>query len=333
MIDYLNKKGITLSIREYTMTALSYMALGLFSSLIIGLIIKTVGEQLSIDSFIDIGTFAMDEKIMGGAIGIAIAYGLKAPPLVLFSVLFAGAFGAELGGPAVSYVAAVFATEMGKLVYKLTRVDIIVTPLVTIFTGFYIGKLIGIPVGTFMIWFGEIINWSTTQRPIIMGVLVAVLMGWSLTAPISSVAIAFMLSLDGLAAGAATIGCSAQMIGFAIISYRDNGFGGFLAQGIGTSMLQISNILKKPIIIIPPTVAGAVLAPIGTVWLDLTSNTAGAGMGTSGLVGQIMTFESMGLSWNILWIILMLHIIAPAIISFLISVWFRNKEWIKDGDM
>src|SRR5690625_1416950 len=137
MVDYLNKKGITLSIREYTMTALSYMALGLFSSLIIGLIIKTVGEQLSIDSFIDIGTFAMDDKIMGGAIGIAIAYGLKAPPLVLFSVLFAGAFGAELGGPAVSYVAAVFATEMGKLVYKLTRVDIIVTPLVTIFTGFY----------------------------------------------------------------------------------------------------------------------------------------------------------------------------------------------------
>src|SRR5699024_11480647 len=148
---------------------LSYMALGLFSSLIIGLIIKTVGEQLSIDSFIDIGTFAMDDKIMGGAIGIAIAYGLKAPPLVLFSVLFAVAFGAELGGPAVSYVAAVFATELGKLDYKLTRVDIIVTPVVTIFTSFYLAKFIGIPVGTFMFWFVVIINLFTNHRSILMG--------------------------------------------------------------------------------------------------------------------------------------------------------------------
>src|SRR5690625_3848269 len=171
MVDYLNKKGITLSIREYTMTALSYMALGLFSSLIIGLIIKTVGEQLSIDSFLDIGNFALDGKIMCGAIGIAIAYGLSAPPLVLFSVLFAGAVGAELGGPAVSYVAAVFAREMGKLVYMLTRVDIIVTPLVTIFTGFYIGKFIGITVGTFMILFDEIINWLKNKRTLIMSIL------------------------------------------------------------------------------------------------------------------------------------------------------------------
>src|SRR5699024_2829881 len=162
MVDYLNKKGITLSIREYSMTALSYMALGLFSSLIIDLIFKTVGEQLSIDSFIDIGTFAMYDKIRDGAIGVAISYDLKSWTLVRLSVLFVGAFGAELGGPAVSYVAAIYATEMGKLVYKLTRVDIIVTPLVTIFTGFYIVKFIGIPVGTFMIWFGEIINWSTT---------------------------------------------------------------------------------------------------------------------------------------------------------------------------
>src|SRR5699024_9553049 len=163
-------------------------ALGLFSSLIIGLIIKTVGEQLSIDSFIDIGTFAMDDKIMGGAIGIAIAYGLKAPPLVLFSVLFADAFGAVLVGPAVSYVSSVFATVICKLVHKLNRVDIIVTSFVTLFTDFCIGKFLGFPVGSFMIWFGELINCSITQRPIIMSVLVAVLMGWSLTAQISSVA-------------------------------------------------------------------------------------------------------------------------------------------------
>src|SRR5690625_4308833 len=184
-----------------------------------------------------------------------------------------------------------------------------------------------------MIWFVEIINWSTTQRPFIMGILVAVLMGWALTAPISSVAIAFMLSLDGLAAGAAAIGCSAQMVGFAVSSYRDNGFGGFLAQAIGTSMLQVPNIIKNPSILIPPTVASIILAPIGTVWLKMTNNTAGAGMGTSGLVGQIMAFETMGFSMSVFWSVLILHIIAPALISLVIAEWFRYKGWIKAGDM
>ncbi|HLR74584.1 MAG TPA: PTS sugar transporter subunit IIC [Virgibacillus sp.] len=340
MKAFLQKKGVSLSARDYFITALSYMALGLFSSLIIGLIIKTAGEQIFINvwpnaahAFIDMGSFAMDNKIMGGAIGVAIAYGLKAPPLVLFSALFAGAFGAELGGPAGSYVSVLLATEFGKLVYGETRVDIIITPFITIFVGFLTGTFIGPPIHTFMIWFGEVINWSTMQHPFIMGILVAILMGWALTAPISSVAIAIMLSLDGLAAGAATIGCAAQMIGFATISYRDNGFGGFLAQGIGTSMLQVPNILKKPIIIIPPTIAGAILAPIGTVWLGLTSNTAGAGMGTSGFVGQIMTFEAMGFSMSVFWSILILHIIAPALISLVIAEWFRTKGWIKKGDM
>lgn len=340
MRDFLNKKGITLSAREYFITALSYMALGLFSSLIIGLIMKTAGEQLVGLSyvtiggaFIEMGSFAMDSKIMGGAIGVAIAYGLKAPPLVLFSALFAGAFGAELGGPAGSYVAVLFATELGKLVYGMTRVDIIVTPFVTIFVGFVTGKFIGIPINSFMLWFGEIINWSTTQRPFFMGILVAVLMGWALTAPISSVAIAFMLSLDGLAAGAAAIGCSAQMIGFAVSSYRDNGIGGFLAQAIGTSMLQVPNIIRKPIIIIPPTIAGIILAPIGTVVLKMTNNTAGAGMGTSGLVGQIMAFETMGFTGEVFWAVLSLHIVAPALISLVVAVLFRKLGWIKPGDM
>lgn len=340
MKSYLQKKGITLSAKDYFITALSYMALGLFSSLIMGLIMKTIGEQLeplgmlqiSI-ALIEMGTFAMDNKIMGGAIGVAIAYGLKAPPLVLFSALFAGAFGAELGGPAGSYVAAVFATELGKIAYQTTRVDIIVTPFMTIFIGYFTGKFIGIPINSFMVWLGEIINWSTTQQPFLMGILVAVLMGWALTAPISSVAIAFMLSLDGLAAGAAVIGCSAQMIGFAAASYRDNGIGGFLAQGIGTSMLQVPNILRKPIIIIPPTIAGIVLAPIGTAWLGMTNNTAGAGMGTSGLVGQIMAFETMGFSSGVFWSVMILHIVAPAIISLVITIMFRNLGWIKPGDM
>ncbi|UJL46890.1 PTS sugar transporter subunit IIC [Virgibacillus sp. NKC19-16] len=334
MRNVLQRKGVTLSIREYLITALSYMALGLFSSLIIGLIIKTIGEQVAfLAFFVEMGEFAMDTTVMGGAIGVAIAYGLKAPPLVLFSALFAGAFGAELGGPAGSYVTALFATEIGKLVYKETRVDIIVTPFVTIFVGFAVGKFIGPPINSFMVGFGEVINWSTAQQPFIMGILVAVLMGLALTAPISALAISMMLSLDGLAAGAATIGCAAQMMGFAVSSYRDNRFGGFLAQGIGTSMLQVANILKKPIIILPPTIAGAVLAPFATVWLGLTNNASGAGMGTSGLVGQIMTFESMGFSMNIFWSVLILHVIAPAIISLAISEWFRKKGWIKEGDM
>lgn len=315
------------------------MALGLFSSLIIGLIIKTVGEQagrLPFGDFsylVEMGTFAMDGKIVGGAIGVAIAYGLKAPPLVLFSALFAGAFGGELGGPAVSYVAAVVAVEFGKMVYQLTKVDIIVAPFVTIFMGFLTGKFIGPPIQKALIWFGEVINWSTNQQPFVMGILVAVLMGWALTAPISSVAIAIMLGLDGLAAGAAAIGCSAQMIGFATSSYRENGIGGFVAQGLGTSMLQVPNILKHPAIMIPPTIAGAILAPFATVVFQLTNNSAGAGMGTSGLVGQIMTFESMGFSMQTLWLILILHIIAPAIISLALSEWLRKLGWIKPGDM
>ncbi len=316
------------------------MALGLFSLLIIGLIIKTTGEQIIVnfsptiaDALIEMGSFAMDNKIMGGAIGVAIAYGLKAPPMVLFSALFAGAFGAELGGPVGSYISALLACEIGKIVYKQTRIDIIVTPLITIATGFLVGTFIGPPMNSFMIWFGDIINWSTMQQPLIMGVLVSVLMGWALTAPISSAAIAIMLGLDGLAAGAATIGCAAQMMGFAAISYKDNGLGGFLAVGIGTSMLHVANIIKNPLIIIPPTVAGILLAPIATVWLKLENNPSGAGMGTSGFVGQLMTFESMGFSMSTLWSILSLHFVAPALISLLVAAWFRKKGWIKPGDL
>lgn len=333
MKAYLKKKGISLSAREYIITALSYMALGLFSSLIIGLIIKTIGEQTGVASFVEMGAFAMENKVMGGAIGVAIAYGLKAPPLVMFSVLFAGAFGAELGGPAGSYVAALMATELGKLFYGLTRVDIIVTPFMTIIVGFFTGKFIGIPINQFMTWFGGIINWSTEQRPLIMGIIVAVLMGWALTAPISSAAIAFMLSIDGLAAGAAVIGCSAQMMGFAAQSYKENGLGGFLAQAIGTSMLQVPNIIRKPLILVPPTIAGMLLAPFATVWLKMTNNAAGAGMGTSGFVGQIMAFETMGFSFQLLGAVVILHIIAPALISWALMTMFKKKGWVQSEDM
>lgn len=338
MKDFLQRKGVTLSPGEYFITALSFMALGLFSSLIIGLIIQTIGNQLE-NTFagylsgplVEMGTFAMG--LTGGAIGVAIAYGLKAPPLVVFAALFGGAFGYELGGPAGSYVTAVIATEAGKMIYKETRLDILLTPFVTIAVGFVVGSFIGPPINAFMVGLGDIIIWSTEQQPLLMGIIVAVLMGWALTAPISSLAIALMLGLDGLAAGAATVGCAAQMVGFAVSSYRDNGIGGALAQGVGTSMLQVANILKKPIIILPPTIAGAVLAPFATVWLEMINNETGAGMGTAGFVGQIMTLESMGFSLNVFWMILGLHLLGPAVIAWLISEWFRKKGWIKPGDM
>ncbi|SDN03679.1 PTS transporter subunit IIC [Sediminibacillus halophilus] len=333
MKEFLYKKGVTLSAKDYFITALSYMALGLFSSLIIGTIINTIGVQLHIDSLEEMGSFAMETKIWGGAIGTAIAYGLKAPPLVVFAALFSGAFGAELGGPAGSYVSALLATEIGKVIYKETRLDILLTPFLTIAAGFFTAKFIGPPIQTALTWFGEIVNWSTEQQPLIMGIIVAVLMGWALTAPISSVAIALMLSLEGLAAGAATVGCAAQMVGFAVASYRDNGLGGLLAQGIGTSMLQVGNIIKKPIILLPPTIAGALLAPFATVVFALVNNPSGAGMGTAGLVGQIMTFESMGFSMDTLWIVLGLHIVGPAAISFIVAELLRKRGWIQAGDM
>ncbi|WP_078545030.1 PTS transporter subunit IIC [Litchfieldia alkalitelluris] len=337
MRSFLSRKGITLSPKVYFIEALSFMALGLFSSLIIGLIIKTVGEQLNnifgteMTFLIDMGSLAMG--LLGPAIGAAVAYGLKAPPLVLFSAIISGAAGAQLGGPAGSYIAALISTEIGKAVSKETKVDIIVTPFVTIFVGFLTATTIGPSINFVMQSFGELIMWSTEQRPFVMGILVAVLMGWALTAPISSAAIALMLDLHGIAAGAATIGCAAQMIGFATSSYRENGIGGFIAQGVGTSMLQVANIIKNPLIIIPPTVAGIILAPFSTVVFELTNIAAGAGMGTSGFVGQIMTFTSNGFSMDILWKVLLLHIIGPAVISLLLSEWMRKKGWIKLGDM
>lgn len=330
-MEFLKKKGVDLSLKTYTVTALSYMALGLFASLIIGLIIRTAGEQFEISFLIDVGQMAIE--LMGPAIGIAIAYGLKAPPLVLFASAVAGAFGAVNGGPAGAYVAALLATEFGKITSGSTRVDIIATPLVTIFAGYFASVYIGVFIDHALVAFGELINWSVDQNPFVMGILVASLMGMALTAPISSAAIAIMLGLDGLAAGAATIGCSAQMVGFGVSSFRENGIGGLIAQGVGTSMLQIANVLKNPFILVPPTIAGAILAPFATMVFQMENTPEGAGMGSSGFVGQIFTFTEMGFSMSILIIILLLHFIAPAVISFLISEGLRMKGFIKFGDM
>ncbi|MFS0613901.1 PTS transporter subunit IIC [Lederbergia ruris] len=331
-MSFLEKKGIRISAKTYLVDALSYMALGLFSSLIIGLIIKTIGEQLHWPLFVEMGQLAMD--LMGPAIGAAIAVGLGAPPLVIFAAVATGAAGAALGGgPAGSYVAALISIELGKLVSKETKVDIIVTPFVTIFTGFFVAKFIGPTIGKFLTVFGSWIVWATEQKPILMGILVATLMGLALTAPISSAAIALMLDLSGLAAGAATIGCCAQMVGFAVSSYRENKIGGLLAIGIGTSMLQVPNIIRYPLILIPPTVAGIIIAPFATTIWPMTSNAAGAGMGTSGFVGQIMTFQTMGFSATVLVQVIVLHILAPAMISLCLSEIMRKLGWIKPGQM
>ena len=331
------KKGISLSPSIYFVTALSYMALGLFSTLIIGLIMKTIGGQLDhtvlsgmSGTLIQIGEVAM--SLTGPAIGIAIAYALEAPPLILFSALVVGAFGYEFG-PAGSYVATILAVEVSKLVSKSTKLDILVTPFTTIAVGYFTATYIGKYVGLFMTQLGSWIEWGTEQQPLFMGVVVATLMGLALTAPISSAAIALMLGLDGIAAGAATVGCAAQMIGFAITSYRDNGIGGAIAQGIGTSMLQVGNIVKNPWILLPPTLAGAVLAPIATLLFELESVAAGAGMGTSGLVGPIVMLETMGFSWYTLMIVLGFLIIGPALLSYAVYEVLRRTGRIQPNDL
>ncbi|MCM3714985.1 PTS transporter subunit IIC [Halalkalibacter oceani] len=338
MRNFLQRKGISLSWRTYFITALSYMALGLFASLIIGLIIRTAGEQISLFWLPAFGGWleevgALTMSMMGPAIAVAVAYGLKAPRLVIFAAIISGAAGAELGGPAGAFVAAVISTECGKLVSQETKLDIIVTPFVTIMTGFLAASVIGPWIQLGMQQFGYLIMWGTEQQPIMMGIIVATLMGLALTAPISSAALAIMLELEGIAAGAATVGCAAQMVGFAVSSYRENGWSGLISLGIGTSMLQVPNVVKNPLILIPPTAAGVVLAPFATVFFQMTNNAAGAGMGTSGLVGPIMTFTDMGFSANIFIAIIVLYFIGPALISLPISEWMRRKGYIKAGDM
>src|SRR5690606_12212216 len=228
-----------------------------------------------------------DPSLMGAAIGVAVAYGLKAPRFVLFASAITGAAGAQLGGPAGSFAAALLGAECGKLIAGEARLDIILTPLVTIGVGYAVARFVGPPIDSGMRALGDVIMWATQQQPFVMGILVATLMGLALTAPISSAAIAIMLGLEGIAAGAATVGCAAQMVGFAASSYRENKFAGLVAIGIGTSMLLVPNIIKNPKILIPPTLAGIILAPFGTIVFQMTNNPEGSGMGTSGLVGQI----------------------------------------------
>ena len=329
--SFLQRKNIVFSLHRYGIEALGAMALGLFSSLIVGLILKVIGDKTGIKLLTDYGLQAM--AMMGPAIGVAVAFGLKAPPLVLFASTITGMAGAKLGGPAGCFVAAVIGAEFGKLVSKETKVDIIITPMVTIITGVATGVFIGPTINTMMVALGALIMKATELQPIPMGILVSVLMGLILTAPISSAAVAMMLKLGGLAAGAATVGCAAQMVGFAVASYRENGWGGLVSQGLGTSMLQVPNIVRNPRILIPPTLAGAILGPIATTIWPMTNIPAGAGMGTSGLVGQFGTVEAMGMTGGVMFKVVMLHFILPAILTILISEYMRKTGWIKYGDM
>lgn len=323
--------------KKYVVDALSHMALGLFCSLILGLIIGQLAKIEALDflSFIA-DALSASSPLIGACIGLAIAYGLQGPLLVNISSAIVGALGYQFGGPVGSYVAVIVGVELGSLVSKRTPVDIIITPMVTIVAGGLVAKYCCSPINDAMLQLGELINNATTLSPFLMGVAVAVLVGCALTLPISSVALCVMLGIDGLAAGAATAGCCAQMIGFAVISFSDNGVGGLLSQGLGTSMLQIGNIARKPIIWLAPTLASAILGPVSTVLLHMTNNALGAGMGTAGLVGPLATYATMSETTpNGLLIteIIGLYFVAPALISLAIHYGMKRAGWVKPGDM
>lgn len=333
---FLKKKGVEITTERYLIKAMSNMAMGLFASLLVGTILKTIGGKLGIDYLVnDVAPMSM--KMTGAAIGVAVAYGLNAPPLVLFASTITGFSGNLLGGPVGAFLSTVIGVEFGKIVSKETKIDIIVTPSVTIIFGMVVGKLVGPSVAKIMTSFGELIMRATELEPFYMGICVSVLVGIALTLPISSAAICMMLQLSGIAAGAATVGCSAQMVGFAVMSFRENGWGGIAAQGMGTSMLQMGNIVRNWKIWIPPTLASAILGPVATMVFKMENSPIGAGMGTCGFVGQIATIgvmEEIGRGGVTLYlIILLLHFVLPAILTLIFASFMRKKNLIKDGDL
>lgn len=343
--------------KEIFIEGLSGMATGLFATLIIGTIIQQIGGLLpgvAGDLLFVIGKVAA--SVTGVGIGCGVAVRFKESPLVIMSAAtcgMVGAFASKIlartvlvegnivyagpGEPLGAFVAAIAGIYMGRVVSGKTKVDIIITPLLSILTGSAVGLLIGPPISRVMTLIGEIINISTAQQPFVMGILVSVLMGMVLTLPISSAALGVILNLSGVAAGAATVGCCANMVGFAVASYRENKMNGLLAQGLGTSMLQIGNIVKKPIIWLPAIITSAILGPVSTMVFQMTNNATGSGMGTAGFVGQITTFQTMvaeGVKPSVVLLeIVILHFVLPAVLSLIISEFMRKKQWIKDGDM
>ena len=346
-ISQRNNKGagiISRLFNTYIVDALSYMAMGLFGSLIIGTIVAQIAKVEGMEFLADIARLLQTDLVVGGAIGLAIALGLKRDPLVTISAVAVGAMGYTLGGaagdiagnPIGAYLAAIVGIEAGTLVSKRTPVDIIITPLVAVVLGGLFAKYCCVPIGEWVMSLGEVINRATTLNPFIMGIVVSVSVGCILTLPISSAALCISIGIGGLAAGAATAGCCAQMIGFAVISFKDNGIGGLISQGLGTSMLQVGNIARKPIIWLAPTLTAAILGPISTMVLGMTNNAAGAGMGTAGLVGPINCWDTMSATMShdeLLASIVGLYFVAPALLSLLFHIIMKRLGWVKDGDM
>ena len=348
---FCKRKNIEVSAKRYGIDALGAMAQGLFCSLLIGTIIKTLGQQAGVEMLVEIGTYAM--AMAGPAMAIAIGYALKADPMVLYSLAAVGWAANDLGkagGPLAVLIIAVIAAECGKMVSKETRVDILVTPAVTIFVGVGLSMLIGPAIGSAAMKVGDLIMWATDLQPFFMGILVSVIVGVALTLPISSAAICAALGLVGLAGGAAVAGCCAQMVGFAVMSFKENRWGGLVSQGLGTSMLQVPNIVRNPRIWIPPTLASAITGPLATCVFKLQMNGAAinSGMGTCGLCGPIGVWTGwmapsekavqMGLTamtpsaFDWLGVALICFIL-PAILSWVFCEILRKIGWIKEGDL
>lgn len=347
---------ITKWLNRVFIEGLSGMATGLFATLIVGTIIQQIGLLIGNgvgDSIYLIGKIAA--AITGAGIGCGVAHRFKEPPLVLLAAAVSGMIGAFAsqisagtvfadgvihfagpGEPLGAFIASYIAIEVGHLFSGKTKLDILVTPFFGILSGAAVGLLLGPPISSFMMWIGSLINWGTIQQPFLMGIIVSVLMGMILTLPISSAALGIILNLNGIAAGAAVVGCCCNMVGFAVASFRENKIGGLLAQGLGTSMLQIGNIMRKPIIWIPAIVSSAILGPVSTILLKMTCNATGSGMGSAGLVGQIMTFQTMVQTlpaWLVTTEIILMHFVLPGVISFAVSEFMRKQGWIKRGDM
>ncbi len=334
--EFLEKKNIEISIKRYLIDTLNYMALGLFSTLIIGSIINTIGGKLGL-LFLTDTVWPIAKSMTGPGIAVAVAYGLQAPPLVLFASVINGAAGYALGGPVGALITGICGAEIGKLVSKETKVDIIVTPAITIMVGVTLGTIAGPSIQYVMQTLGGVINNAVVMHPVPMGIIVSVMMGLALTLPISSAAIGISIGLSGLAAGAAAAGCSAQMIVFAVISYEVNGIGGLLSQGIGTSMLQIPNIIKNWKIWLPAIIASAITGPISSALLKMQNTHIGSGMGTSGLVGQFNAIGAMeAAGYQPLYIygsILLVHFILPIVIGLSVYHLMKKLKLIKPEDL
>lgn len=332
------------------------MALGLFSTLIFGTILSQIAKFMSGTPAVYLNFIAnVAKSITGAGIGAGVAAKFKESPLVTVSAAVAGMVGAfpslynslgttefvislgRPGEPLGAFVAAYVAIEIGHLVSGKTKIDILITPFLSILSGSFVGILIGPYITTFIRWIGELVNVNVDKHPLVGGMIISVLMGMILTLPISSAAIGVSMGITGLAAGAATIGCCCQMIGFAVSGFKENKTGGLIAQGIGTSMLQVPNIVRKPTIWLPPILSSAILGPVSSAVLKMVSTPEGSGMGSSGLVGQFAAYDAMvsaGTSIPVTMIeILVMHFLLPGVLTFAIAQGFRKARWIKDGDM